>query len=81
MKLLILQAIISVVYIFDVSTYPFIHVPFYVLTLLYFASILEIYGIVRLTKFLSRRLSRYDRRRAIARMLITAFLHSSLHLS
>ena len=74
MKLLILEGIISVVYIFDVSTYPFIHVPFYVLTLLYFASILEIVGMVKLTRYVSKRLSRYDRHRTIARTLAAAYL-------
>jgi hypothetical protein len=74
MKLLILQGIMSVVYVFDVSTYPFIHVPFYALTLLYFASILEIYGVVRLSRFASRRLSRLERRGETTRRLIAGAL-------
>jgi len=81
MKLLILEGIISVVYVFDVSTYPFIHVPFYVLTLLYFASILEIIGMVRLTRFVSKRLSRYDRHRAVARILVAALVPSAVKAS
>jgi hypothetical protein len=81
MRLLILQAIMSVVYIFDVSTYPFIHVPFYALTLLYFASILEIYGLVRLGRYVARRLSRLERRSETARKLVVGVLPSLAQLS
>ena len=70
----------SAVYIFDVSTYPFIHVPFYLLTLLYFGSILEIYGVVRLARVISRRLSVSERRRAASRMLLRAFGATFLQL-
>lgn len=46
----------SFVYVFDVSTYPFIHIPFYILTLLYFASIAELFGVTKLTGFVRTRL-------------------------
>ncbi len=55
MKSLALEVFISVIYVFDVSTYPFIHIPLYALTLLYLASMLEILGLTRLVRFLSRR--------------------------
>lgn len=55
MKLLVVEGIMSAVYIFDVSAYPFVHVPFYLLTLMYFGSILEIAGLYGLGRYLSRR--------------------------
>jgi len=61
MKLLVAEGLISAVYIFDVSTYPFIHVPFYLLTLLYFASTLEVYGMFRVARALSRRFCQFRR--------------------
>jgi hypothetical protein len=81
MKILILEALMSAVYIFDVSVYPFIHIPFYFLTLLYFASILEIYGMVRLTRFVWRRISRHESYREATRMLAAAVLPSVSRLS
>jgi hypothetical protein len=74
MKLLILEVIMSLVYIFDVSSYPFIHVPFYLLTLLYVASILEIYGMVGFVRFISRKVSQFERRRTKARVFLPSFL-------
>ncbi len=72
MKLLILEALMSAVYVFDVSAFPFIHVPFYLLTLLYFASILEIYGMFRLAKSVLRRLNWLQRRSEKARYFTVA---------
>lgn len=69
MRLLLLQVFISAVYIFDVSAYPFVHVPLYVLTALYFGSVLEMYGLSRLVKFLSRRFSGLRRSSNLSRML------------
>jgi hypothetical protein len=69
MKLLMLEAFISAVYVFDVSAFPFIHVPFYLLTLLYFASILEIYGMFRLARAVRRRLPWFQGRSTNARFL------------
>jgi len=77
MKLLILEAIISVVYIFDVSTYPIIHVSFYFLTMLYFVSMMEMYGFVRLVKFVSKRLARREGHRGVAKVFISALSTSS----
>ena len=62
MKLLLAEIFVSAVYVFDVSTYPFIHVSFYLLTLLYFASILEVYGLFRVARSISRRLERFQHR-------------------
>lgn len=58
MKLLIAEALISAVYVFDVSTYPFMHISFYLLTSLYFASILEVYGFFRIARSVARRIGR-----------------------
>jgi hypothetical protein len=80
MKLLVLEALVSAVYIFDVSTYPFIHVPFYMLTLLYFGSILEMYGLVRISRFVMRRLSRLDDRRASTRASVGRMIPSFMQL-
>jgi hypothetical protein len=52
----ILVAIVSVVYVFDVAAYPFIHIPLYVLTALYFFAVLEMYGLVRAGRALKRKL-------------------------
>lgn len=69
MRILILEALVSAVYVFDVSAYPFVHVPFYLLTLLYFGSILEIIGVVRMMRYVSRRLSNWERRHEGSRLL------------
>jgi hypothetical protein len=61
MKLLILEILVSAVYVFDVSAYPFVHVPFLLLTLLYFGSMLELYGLVQLVKFVRRRIASFGR--------------------
>ncbi len=58
MKLFALEALISVVYVFDVSAYPFVHVPFVFLTLLYFGSMVELFGLVRILRFMRLRLAR-----------------------
>ena len=52
----------SVVYVFDVSAYPFVHVPLYLLTALYLTSILEIYGMFRLGRWVGRGFARLRRR-------------------
>ena len=44
--------LISVVYVFDVGAYPFVHVPFLLLTALYFGSLAEIYGLKGIIRWL-----------------------------
>jgi hypothetical protein len=55
-RLLKIQIVMSVIYIIDVSAYPLIHVPFYFLTLLYLASMIEILGFAKLGKYVAKKL-------------------------
>ncbi|MGA2664268.1 MAG: hypothetical protein ABSF83_04925 [Nitrososphaerales archaeon] len=55
--LLLTQIVVSVVYVFDVSAFPFIHVPFVFLTALYLVSMAEVWGLSRLAGYLRRRLA------------------------
>jgi hypothetical protein len=55
MRVLLVEGLVSAVYVFDVSAYPFVHVPFILLTLLYLGSMLEILGFVQVARFLRRR--------------------------
>lgn len=83
MKLLILQAIISVMYLFDVTAYPLVHVSLYLLTALYLVSILEVFGMFRLARwFLDRfpQLRRYAHRTRTVVQLISFAAHFSLWL-
>lgn len=75
MKLLLAQGVISAVYVFDVSAYPFVHVPLLVLTILYLGSILELYGLVRMAGYVRRRITTYrESARGRSTALETAFL-------
>ena len=65
----------SVIYIFDVSAYPFTHIPFYFLTILYFASILEIYGMFRIGRWVLRRFPHLRRRGENLRALSNVLSH------
>ena len=51
-----MQVVISVVYVFDVAAFPFIHVPLVFLTTLYLVSMAEVWGLSRLARYLRRRL-------------------------
>ena len=58
MKVIIAQALISVLYVFDASASPILHIPLSFLTLLYMTSIVELYGFFRLIAYARRRLTR-----------------------
>jgi hypothetical protein len=58
MKVLIIEAVISCVYVFDASASPLLHIPLTFLTLLYIASILEILGLSRFFRYLKNRFRR-----------------------
>lgn len=53
-----LAIVISIVYIFDVSAYPYMHIPFVFLTLLYFGSLAEVYGIGRTVSYIRRKVNK-----------------------
>ncbi len=55
MKLLILEAVISAVYVFDASTSPILHISLLYLTILYLVSLLEITGVFKFLTYLVRR--------------------------
>ncbi|MDA4121863.1 MAG: hypothetical protein OK456_01630 [Thaumarchaeota archaeon] len=55
MKLLILEAVISAVYVFDASTSPILHISLLYLTILYLVSLLEITGVLKFLTYLVRR--------------------------
>ena len=59
MRLLFLEATVSVVYVFDVGAYPFVHIPIEYLTLLYFASMIELFGLFHFVRFVRRRLAAF----------------------
>lgn len=63
----------SVIYVFDVSAYPFMHIPFYLLTILYLGSVIEIYGIFRLGRWVTRRYAQLRRRRNNLRVVSSFF--------
>jgi len=55
LKLLLIEAVISCVYVFDASASPLLHIPLPYLTVLYFVSMLEVMGVSCFLRFLRSR--------------------------
>ena len=58
MKLIIVEAGISCLYIFDASTSPLLHIPLSYLTIIYLMSMLEVVGVFKFISGLKRRRGR-----------------------
>lgn len=58
MKLILAEAMVSALYVFDASASPLLHIPLPYLTLIYAGSMIEVFGLFKVVRYVRTRFSR-----------------------